>query len=362
MDNVVTIDIEPTNRCNAKCHFCPRDMTPHQGLMSQETFDRTLANVIELRDGVGAKLQSNFKISLCGLGEPLINPRTIGFVRQIVDAGITCVMSSNGSILDERRGQGLLDAGLSQININVGAEGDEYEQVYQLPWEKTRDNIVRFAQMAEGRCQVNIVLVDYLRDRDHVKKMVKYWQGYGLRDFVFFDIMNRGGTLFVDHMQYESYPELAQARHIMATRGKPAVCGVPFISLFVGYDGQYYMCCSDWTKAAPMGSVFDRSFIDVTAQKLYHVTSREPICKSCNWDPLNRLTDALRAETAGQWTAEQREALVDEMVNTTSAVLSMIDRVEPGLGSMSLSELEARPDVTPWPSSRGKTVIPVSPA
>ena len=30
----ISIDFEVTNRCNASCHFCPRDRTPHQGLMS----------------------------------------------------------------------------------------------------------------------------------------------------------------------------------------------------------------------------------------------------------------------------------------------------------------------------------------
>ena len=34
----VVVDIEPTNRCNAKCYFCPRDATPHQGLMTPEVF------------------------------------------------------------------------------------------------------------------------------------------------------------------------------------------------------------------------------------------------------------------------------------------------------------------------------------
>ena len=38
-----SVDIELTNRCNAKCHFCPRDQTPHEGLMSPEVFDAIAA-------------------------------------------------------------------------------------------------------------------------------------------------------------------------------------------------------------------------------------------------------------------------------------------------------------------------------
>ena len=45
----MTVDIELTNRCNAKCYFCPRDQTPHQGLMTPEVFDQALARAIEFR-------------------------------------------------------------------------------------------------------------------------------------------------------------------------------------------------------------------------------------------------------------------------------------------------------------------------
>ena len=41
-----SVDIELTNRCNAKCHFCPRDQTPHEGLMSPEVFDQSLRRAV----------------------------------------------------------------------------------------------------------------------------------------------------------------------------------------------------------------------------------------------------------------------------------------------------------------------------
>ena len=44
------LDIEPTNRCNADCYFCPRDQTPHQGLMTVEVFDQSLSRAVEYRE------------------------------------------------------------------------------------------------------------------------------------------------------------------------------------------------------------------------------------------------------------------------------------------------------------------------
>ena len=47
-----TIDIEITNRCNATCHFCPRDATPHQGIMDVDTFDKALQRAVDYRQVV----------------------------------------------------------------------------------------------------------------------------------------------------------------------------------------------------------------------------------------------------------------------------------------------------------------------
>ena len=65
------------------------------------------------------------------------------------EAGFEISVSTNGSILDEKRGTALLEAGLKGIEINVGEEGGDYDQIYGLPFEKTCDNVVRFAEMAE---------------------------------------------------------------------------------------------------------------------------------------------------------------------------------------------------------------------
>ena len=80
-------------------------------------------------------------------------------------------MSSNGALLNEDRGRALLDAGLQRILINVGAEGDEYESVYQLPFERTHDNVAHFVEMAGPQCAVQVVLVDYQRDPAHMRRM-----------------------------------------------------------------------------------------------------------------------------------------------------------------------------------------------
>jgi MoaA/NifB/PqqE/SkfB family radical SAM enzyme len=310
MEAGFAVDIELTNRCNAKCHFCPRDQTPHQGTMSPEVFEQSLERAVEFRSAFPDRAMS---VNLCGLGEPLLNRNAPTFVRQVRQVGFTCGMSSNASLLDEARGQALLDAGLQKISINVADLDEDYERVYKLKFQRTHDNIVRFAEMAGDQCEVEIILVDYRRDKAYGLRMQEYWRERGINHFFGLEVMNRGGALFVDHMQFENYPELEEARALLRAQPFTPACAAPFNFLFIGYDGQYYLCCSDWKKEVPLGSVFDISFMSIRQQKLYHVTCREPVCKTCNLDPTNKLTEELRSIKAGEGDEDSKARLIAQL-------------------------------------------------
>jgi MoaA/NifB/PqqE/SkfB family radical SAM enzyme len=305
----LTIDIEITNRCNATCHFCPRDATPHQGIMKVDTFDKALARAVEYREVVKEVSGLEVTVSLCGLGEPLINRNTVSFVEKVKREGFRCSMSSNGALLTEDKANALLDAGLDEIYLNISDIDEEYERIYNLPFGPTRDNVTRFAELAKGRCKPVIILVDHRNNRAHLSAMEAFWRERGLKDFHDFSVINRGGALFVEHMQFDQYAEMVQARRELTEGGAQPLCGAPWGFLFIGYDGNYYLCCSDWRKQASLGSVFDYSFLQVTRQKLAMVISREPVCKTCNHDPINMLTEELRAQNRGEVTAESVDKL-----------------------------------------------------
>jgi len=309
----VLVDIEPTNRCNAKCYFCPRDATPHQGLMAPAVFEQALQRSVELRAKLRTLGRPDPDVSLCGLGEPLLNRHTPEFVGRVRAEGFTCTMSSNAALLDEAHAHALLDAGLQRICINVGDRDEEYEEIYKLPYEKTRDNVLRFRDLAGDACEIFIVLVDHRGDADHLADMRRYWSDQGLHAFMEYEIMNRGGALFVDHMQFEEYPQLAEARQLLDAHGIEAICPTPFAYLFIGYDGQYYLCCSDWKKEVPLGSVADTSFADIMLAKLEHTRNRELVCKTCNLDPLNKLVETLRARDAYEPDAPDVDQMIEKL-------------------------------------------------
>jgi hypothetical protein len=71
--------------------------------------------------------------------------------------------------------------------------------------------------------------------------------------------------------------------------------------------------------------VFDRSLLDVTGAKLGHVTTRDPVCKSCNHDPLNRVTDELRLISRGEGSTEDLDRVVLDVREGDAVVRNYLD-------------------------------------
>lgn len=295
---MLTIDIELTNHCNARCSFCPRDAMPHEGVMRAGVFERTLERAVEFRTllrRLGAPFEPT--VVFCGTGEPLVHRRAVEYVGRVCAEGFPCQVSTNGALLSAETATALLDAGLGCINLNVSEVGDDYERVYGLPFERTRDNVVRVLELARGRCTICLIVVDHRRDPEHLRVTTDYWRARGAHIVEVYGFVNRGGSLATPAVAWPTppptTPELAAARS--------TICSAPFMHLFVGYDGHYYLCSSDWRKEVSFGSVFQTSFAAITAAKLARAASREPICKRCSLEP----TNLLRRRAAGDATCSR---------------------------------------------------------
>jgi hypothetical protein len=131
---------------------------------------------------VRERLDADMRVTLCGLGEPVLNHNTPS--SSGASGGRFPLLSRFEWLLARRAtgsGQALLDAGLPEIDINAGEEGEDYEEIYKLPFERTCENILRFVEMADDRCKVQTVLVDHRGDKKHDPKMMEFWRERGSR-------------------------------------------------------------------------------------------------------------------------------------------------------------------------------------
>src|SRR5215469_7575827 len=116
-----SIYIEPTSRCNELCQQCPRT------LLSRED-DRDLS-FDDFRSIVD-QFPVLERVVLHGLGEPLLNKDLPQMIRYLKARGTYVLFNSNGILLNTKRGQELIEAGLDEYRLSMdGATRQTYARV-----------------------------------------------------------------------------------------------------------------------------------------------------------------------------------------------------------------------------------------
>jgi MoaA/NifB/PqqE/SkfB family radical SAM enzyme len=135
-----SIYIEPTSRCNELCQQCPRT------LLSRED-DRDLS--FEQFRSIVDQFPVLERVVLHGLGEPLLNKELPLMIRYLKERGTYVLFNSNGILLNAKRGQALIDAGLDEYRLSMdGSTRETYAHVRGVDaFDKIWRNIGAFITM-----------------------------------------------------------------------------------------------------------------------------------------------------------------------------------------------------------------------
>ena len=108
----VCLYLEVTNRCNLLCTTCPRtyvELEPPAD-MSWELFTSIVDQVPTLQRAV-----------MHGVGEPMLVKELPRMVRYLKDRGVYVLFNTNGTLLTERNGRALIEAGLDELRVSLDA-------------------------------------------------------------------------------------------------------------------------------------------------------------------------------------------------------------------------------------------------
>jgi len=136
-------NIEITTRCNLRCVYCARTAGNRAVEdMSLETFSR----VLEL-------LPHAYRITLVGLGEPLLHPQVVACVAMAKARGRRVALATNALLLTPELSERLLEAGLDGISFSLDAPTPELADQVRAgtTLERALANIRAFNALAQER-------------------------------------------------------------------------------------------------------------------------------------------------------------------------------------------------------------------
>lgn len=152
------VHVEVTSHCNFACEFCPNPtLLRPGGLMDFEL----LLSILDEIAASGVTREVHFHQQ----GEPLLHPRLAEGVARATALGLDTSVTTNAALLDDRRVDALLAAGLGQLVVSLqtpdpasfairGAKGLDYEQ-----FEKRVVRAVRRILAAEASTRVAVAFL-----------------------------------------------------------------------------------------------------------------------------------------------------------------------------------------------------------
>src|SRR5208282_6040464 len=108
----VCLYLEVTNRCNLLCETCPRtfeELEPPAD-MSWSLFTRIVDQVPNIA-----------RVVLHGVGEPMLVKNLPRMIRYLKDRGTYVLFNTNGTLLNPKKFQELIETGLDELRVSLDA-------------------------------------------------------------------------------------------------------------------------------------------------------------------------------------------------------------------------------------------------
>jgi radical SAM protein with 4Fe4S-binding SPASM domain len=238
--------VETTAKCNIYCPMCPRETHKQPKEDMKDTIFRRL---------VGQSGSSAEHMMLIGLGEPLLDPLIYDRIEHCERHGIYTLLSTNGTLLDERASERLLSTPLQHITLSFDGSTKESFEFYRkgARFEKVRDNFVRFARMKKERgakVQIVVQMVRMEKNWNEVEEFTRFWKSVPGVDQV------RIKADETNLMTPGSGHEAADWKHPChyLWRGP----------MYVKHNGDIYPCCQSYMlDGAPVGNIGRQSLDEI---------------------------------------------------------------------------------------------------
>jgi len=237
--------VETTAKCNLYCPMCPREThkQPKED-MSDQVFERLVEGAAHTGE----------HMMLIGLGEPFMDRKIFDRIEYCEQHGISTLLSTNGTFLDEKMSERLLATRLTHITLSFDGASRETFEYYRkgAKFEKVRDNFVRFARMKHARgskVQVVVQMVRMPGNAHEVDEFRRFWSAIPGVDQV---RVKEDETNLVQPEGKRTGTKARPCHYLW--RG----------AMYVKQDGRVYPCCQSYNlDGAPVGHLAENSLEEI---------------------------------------------------------------------------------------------------
>ncbi|MCZ6836567.1 MAG: radical SAM protein [Planctomycetota bacterium] len=277
--------IDTTTRCNLTCEHCP-----NSALSEVKDFLGDMEDdlVYKILDEIAREAPDTLTRLFNG-GEPLMRKDLKDHIQYAREKGIKAVsINTNGTMLVKSRRQGIIEAGLTHIEVSVDAFTPEtYLKIRKSTlFDRVVQNTLDFIQESKAHNpenQVTVSMVLQTDNRHEHEQFLAFWEPK------------------VDHVyirEYHQHNANVDDHGLFKNHGNPRRHPCPFLwdRIIVNHDGMVRFCEFDWMGEHALGDAKENTLKEIwqgeafTRLRESHVegTFCHEFCKNCtDWRQIN---------------------------------------------------------------------------
>ena len=233
--------VDITEVCNLECIHCPhtefKKSEYYSGRFLEPELNAKLVDEV-CQHGRGQTMY----IRYCSEGEPLLHPKGYEMIEYAAKASeVYTTLTTNGTIMNEKRIQKLLDAGVHMIDISIDAFTNEtYAKIRRKgDLNVTRANVLRLIKQVEkarSKTKVVVSFVEQPLNRDETTDFETFWKDSGADYVVIRKLHSASGMLSNIANQIRKENATEQRRP----------CLYPWERIVLNPRGHLAFCPADW--------------------------------------------------------------------------------------------------------------------
>ena len=273
--------VDLTEVCNLACTHCTHPEFKESTVYGKRMLDPKLnQKMIDEVSTFGYGITKYIRYT--SNGEPLVHPKSYEMIQNSVENSRTKVtLTTNGTLLNEKRMYKILKTGLHMIDISTDAFSNEVYKKIRVGGDLdiTKANILKLIDLkkeAGAKTKIIVSFVEQKENSHEVQSFKNYWESKDVDEVLIRRLHTNSGSNLKNKTNENN-------------QNNRRACLYPWERVILNARGKLAFCPTDWFAKSELCSYEENSINDVWKNKFYkdlrdqHITCNftNKFCKQC---------------------------------------------------------------------------------
>jgi len=275
--------VDLTEVCNLACVHCTHPEFKQSTVYGKRMLDPKLNKKMIKEVSTFGKDITKY-IRFTSNGEPLVHPKSYEMIQDAVENSQTKVtLTTNGTLLNEKRMLKLLKTGLHMIDISTDAASNKTYKKIRVggDLEVTQSNILKLLKLkkeANSQTKIIVSFVEQKENRHEVEDFKSFWEKQNVDEVLIRKLHSNSGSVIIEDYTNND------------NTGNRKPCLYPWERVILNARGMLAFCPTDWYAKSEICSYENNSIRDIWQNHFYKDLRRQHLkCefsnKFCNQCP-----------------------------------------------------------------------------